>query len=502
MTEPMGMRVQVFMNTNPIHPSGVKTLCVAEMLERFSYYTLSGLAVLMLTGSPESGGFGWNSTQAISFFGFYLSLVWFAPVVGGWLADSWLGTRRAVIVGGVMLAIGQALLAVPAVAPYVTDWLGSQELQSQMIAAKVELGKLSLSGASREALGDALPLYQTISFSFYSGLAMIALGNGLFKLNVKVLLCYLYSPDHARRDEGFTLFYVAINIGAVAAALVSGTIGETFGWTLGFAIAAAAMIASVLLLIFAGKAVQDADALSSKSARNSDIAVSPARGSGTVIYISVFAAFATLFWTAFMQPAGLLSLYTFHQIDRSIGNFTIPATWLGSLTAFFVIVTGTTFSRLLISLRNRGWNLDTLSRFVFELTLSGIAFLLLTVVVTIFDRPSFLWLVAFYFLLTISELCISPAGNEMAARCATPATSGRIMALWMLCLAAGGLLSRLVGSAADVNRPMIALAFLGLGLMISAAILWLLRGVLERLVAEEQGNDQCKPPFKATVARK
>ena len=158
---------------------------------------------------------------------------------------------------------------------------------------------------------------------------MIALGNGLFKLNVKVLLCYLYSPDHARRDEGFTLFYVAINIGAVAAALVSGTIGETFGWTLGFAIAAAAMIASVLLLIFAGKAVQDADALSSKSARNSDIAVSPARGSGTVIYISVFAAFATLFWTAFMQPAGLLSLYTFHQIDRSIGNFTIPATWLG-----------------------------------------------------------------------------------------------------------------------------------------------------------------------------
>lgn len=482
------------------HPPGLKTLCMAEMLERFSYYTLSGLAVLMLTGLPEKGGFGWNSTQAISFFGFYLSLVWFAPVVGGWLADSWLGTRRAVIVGGAMLAIGQALLAVPAIAPYVTDWLGSQVLQSQLIAAKVELGKLSLTHANQEALGDAIPLYKAISFSFYGGLAMIALGNGLFKPNVTVLLGYLYGPDHGRRDEGFTLFYVAINIGAVAAALVSGTIAEAFGWTLGFAIAAAAMLSSVLLLIFAGKAIQDADAPFGKSARNIDIAASPALGSATVIYISVFAAFATLFWTAFMQPAGLLSLYTFNQIDRSIGNFTIPAPWLGSLTAFFVIVTGTTFSRSIISLRNRGWTLDTSSRFVFGLALSGIAFLLLAAVVTIFDRPSFLWLVAFYFLLTISELCISPAGNEMAARYATPATAGRIMALWMLCLAVGGLLSGLVGSAADVNRPMIALACLGIGLVISATILWLLRGLLERLVAREHGSHQRALRFKAPAA--
>lgn len=474
------------------HPPGVRLLCAAEALERFSYYTMSGLLALFLTGGPGTGGFGWAPESAIRFAGTYTAIVWFAPLLGGWIADRLLGARRAVVWGGVLLAAGQALMAAPVVMPILVEAATGQAVAHAIAEWHGPLGRLWLVPADRALLSAhatyAPMTYWLSTWPFYTGLAVLALGNGLFKPNVTVLLGRLYGPDHPRRDDGFTLFYIAINVGGILSALAAGTIGELFGWAFGFGVAALAMVAGTLLVIASRRYFSREIDRPSRT-----ISVAPSIGadrnrptSGRIAFIALMAAFATLFWAAYLQIYGLLALFTYTSVNRTIAGFTIPAPWFGSLPSVYVILVGTSVAAVFRRRQNAGRRIDTVGRFVLGLCFAAGAFALLAGGIgssRAGGGTGSAWLLAFYLLLTLGELCLSPAGNEMAARFAPPHLSGRLMAVWMLCLAFGSLLAGWVGSLGSPTMPVPVLAGLAAALAGSGGALALLRHRLRGMVA-------------------
>lgn len=475
-----------------LHPPGVRLLCAAEALERFSYYTMSGLLVLFLTGVPHTGGFGWNSASAIRFVGTYTAIVWFTPLLGGWIADRFLGAHRAVICGGVLLALGQALMATPVLAPILAEAMTGQPVVRSITDWGGPLGQLWLDATDRAALSAAGPYtlitYRLSTWPFYVGLAALALGNGLFKPNVTVLLGRLYGPDHPRRDDGFTLFYIAINVGGILSALAAGTIGEIFGWAFGFGVAALAMIVGTGLVISAGRFFSISNGRSQGDAAAPALETSERSISsrGRILFIALLAAFATLFWAAYLQIYGLLALFTYSSVDRTIAGITIPATWFASLASAYVILIGSTVAAVFRRRQSAGRRIDTVGRFVLGLGFAAGAFALLAGGISLTPAgagTSAVWLLLFYLLLTIGELCLSPAGNEMAARFAPRHMSGRLMALWMLCLAFGSLLAGSVGSLGSPTAPVPVLIWLVAALAASTGLLALLRHRLRALVA-------------------
>ena len=193
------------------HPKGLYLLFATEMWERFSFYGMRALLVLYAAAATHAvnPGLGWADAQALKLYGWYLGLVYGTAIFGGWIADNWLGQRKAVILGGLVMAAGQFLLAAP------LDTLGTS-------------GAFSLS-----ALGIAFPETPT---SFYLGLVLMCVGNGFFKPNISTMVGDLYPQGDARRDGAFVIFYMGINVGAFLAPLVCSTLGEdpAYGWRVGF----------------------------------------------------------------------------------------------------------------------------------------------------------------------------------------------------------------------------------------------------------------------------
>ena len=166
------------------HPKGLYLLFTTEMWERMSYYGMRALLVLYMVGATDKGGFGWSQAKALQIYGLYTGLVYATPVIGGFLADRYLGQRLSVTLGGILMMLGQFVLAMP---------------------------------GNSEAL-------------FYAGLGLLVVGNGFFKPNISTMVGGLYAPGDARRDGAFTIFYIGINVGAFLASAVCGTLGEKFGW--------------------------------------------------------------------------------------------------------------------------------------------------------------------------------------------------------------------------------------------------------------------------------
>ena len=181
------------------HPKGLYLLFTTEMWERMSYYGMRALLVLYMVGATDKGGFGWSQSKALQIFGIYTGLVYATPVIGGFLADRYLGQRLSVTLGGILMMLGQFVLAMP---------------------------------GNSEAL-------------FFGGLGLLVVGNGFFKPNISTMVGGLYAPGDARRDGAFTIFYIGINVGAFLASAVCGTLGEKFGWGWGFGSAGAVVAALV-----------------------------------------------------------------------------------------------------------------------------------------------------------------------------------------------------------------------------------------------------------------
>ncbi len=415
------------------HPKGLFLLFVTEMWERFSYYGMRALLVLYAAAATHAAnpGLGWADAQALKLYAWYTGFVYLTPLLGGWLADNFLGQRKSVIIGGLVMAAGQFTLASP------LDLLGTT-------------GAFSL-----DALGIAFPDTPT---SFYVGLLLLVIGNGFFKPNISTMVGDLYPQGDARRDGAFTIFYMGINTGAFLAPLVCSTLGEdpAYGWRVGFLAAGIGMLLSVVIqLAFAQRFIgnvgrEPAAQRSLRMAGGTKAPLTPMERDRLRVIFVIF-TFVVIFWATFEQAGGLMNLFAEKYTNRQVGAFTVPTGWFQSLNPLFIVLLGIPFSMLWSRLGARGKNPPTPVKMYLGLAQVALGFAFL--VVAVFEiqssgdmKSSMLWLVLAYLFHTTGELCISPVGLSMVTKLAPLRLASLMMGVWFLVNFVGNTLAGYIGA--------------------------------------------------------
>jgi POT family proton-dependent oligopeptide transporter len=375
------------------HPRGLSTLFFTEMWERFSYYGLRPLLVLFMSAAIMQGGYGFDRTTASSIVGIYGAFVYLMSLPGGWVADRLLGLRRAIFIGACLISAGH-----------------------------ISIGLSGLAGPGNGKI------------PFFLGLVLIVLGTGLLKPNISAIVGDLYPEGGARRDAGFSIFYMGINVGSLIGQMVTGYLGEQVDWHVGMGAAGVAMLLGLINYGLRHKATLGpigmeptrlADPVAqARQERNVKAAVfgllglvalvfvlaatgtitlSPPAiaknmtyllvGLAAVFFLSVFIfghlngdekkrvavimvlfAFAAIFWSAFEQAPTSLNLFARDFTDRQLGGFTIPATWFQSVNPLMIIIFAPIFAGLWVGLAKRGLDLSSPTKFALGLFLAGLGF--------------------------------------------------------------------------------------------------------------------------------
>jgi POT family proton-dependent oligopeptide transporter len=439
------------------HPRGLSTLFFTEMWERFGYYGMRSLLILFMTAPVAAGGLGLGVPKAAAIYGIYTSMVYMACLPGGWIADRFLGHQRAVLVGGVVMSVGYLMLAVPGAAP------------------------------------------------FYGGLFLVVLGTGLLKPNVSTIVGQLYGPADRRRDAGFSVFYMGINLGAFLAPLACGYVGERRDYRWGLALAGLGMVAGVVTFAAGRSRLGDAG---SRPAPKTEAEASRARrqlrtGAGVVtllaaagvaaqalgwiswtaeslvavaglllfgivavlfgwlflagdwtplerkrlLAILVLFLISCLFWSVFEQAGSTLNLFAKQNTDRQLLGFEIPASWLQSMNSFFIWSLAPVFAWLWIRLGSR--EPSSPAKFLWGMVLAGAGFLVLVppgITAEAGGQAGFGWLIATYLLHTMGELCLSPVGLSAVTKLAPARVCGMMMGVWFVSIAMGNYLGGRVAS--------------------------------------------------------
>jgi proton-dependent oligopeptide transporter, POT family len=388
------------------HPRGLATLYFTEMWERFSYYGMRALLMLYMVGSTQQPGLGFGERRAATIYGVYTMAVYLAGIPGGWIADRWLGHYRAVFVGGVIIAAGHFSMAVP-----------------------------------------GLPF-------FFLGLGLIVIGTGLLKPNVSTMVGSLYRRDDARRDAGFSLFYMGINVGAFSAPLICGWLGQQSNWHFGFAAAGVGMVLGLIQYSMGRKYLTPVeqtllsapDPQTGVSALQQDVAPPPAKKlTGTdwarIGAIAILTLFALLFWAGFEQAGSSLTLFADRATRLTVFGFEYPSSWFQSVEPLFVILFSPVFAWIWIKLATRGKEPSSPAKFTLGLFFLMLSFLLVVPAARAFEasggRVSPMWLVGLYFLQMVGELCLSPVGLSMVTKLAPAHLVGLMMGVWFFATAMG-----------------------------------------------------------------
>jgi len=450
------------------HPSGLSTLFFTEMWERFSYYGIRPLLILFMTAALASGGFAFTRESAAAIVGIYASSVYLASLPGGWIADRWLGLRRAIWWGGVLIALGHLSIALSAVFAHQ---------------------------------------------AFFLGLILIVMGTGLLKPNISAIVGDLYPEGGARRDSGFAIFYMGINLGAFVAPFLTGALGERVGWHWGFGVAGLGMLCG--LLTYRARANRTLGTIrlrpsvgeaQQRQVRNTTfaglalIAVVVALAMAGVIpinpvaiaqkmtvvigvmavayftYLFFFAGldrdettrtgvilvlfvFSAIFWSAYEQAPTSLNLFARDFTDRHIFGWEMPTLWLQSATPFFVIALSPVFAAVWLALAKRGIDLSSPTKFAFALFAAGLSYLIMVSATNhviagggVGARVSVLWLLVTYFLQVIGELALSPVGLSSVTKLAPPRFIGQMMGVWFMSIALGNLVAGLLGGQVDPEK--------------------------------------------------
>jgi proton-dependent oligopeptide transporter, POT family len=427
------------------HPRGLATLFSTEMFERFSYYGMRAILVLYLSTPTDAGGLGLPATTAIALYAIYNSTVYLAALPGGWLADRVFGGRRAVLYGGIIIMAGHILLALP---------------------------------------GAVLA---------YLGLATIAAGTGLLKPTISALVGGLYSADDPRRDAGFSIFYLGINLGAFIAPLITGWLGQEVSYHAAFLVAAVGMGLALLQYVLGGKWLGDvgltpAMPLTSEERaamwRKVGIWTALAAGAlavhavvaggielGTIIngmtivaialpvviltsliwrsnlaaedvakvraFVYLFVG-AAIFWMIYDQAGSVLMLFAENNTDRDLLGFVIPTGWFASLSAMFVIALAPVFAWFWVKLGSR--QPVTVVKFAMALVLIGSSFGLMAMASQAAASGALvspLWLVGVNLLQVFGELMLSPVGLSATSKLAPSGLTSQFLGLWFLATAVG-----------------------------------------------------------------
>jgi len=418
------------------------------MWERFSYYGMRALLVLSLIAATDATnpGFGWSKGEALRLYAWYTGLFYFTPVIGGWLADQYLGQRKAVMIGGLTMAVGQLTLAV-GIHP-----------------------------------GSANTLV------FVGGLAILIVGNGFFKANISTIVGELYSRSDARRDSAFTIFYMGINLGAFVAPFVCSTLGENsrYGWSYGYLCAGVGMICSVIIQFtlaqrYLGNAGRQPSARRSPANVDGTKArLTPEERDRLRVILTLF-VFVVAFWAALEQAGGLMNVFASESTDRKVAGFEVPAGWFQSLGPIFILVLAPIFSRVWITLGHRGANPPAPLKMAGGLLLTGIGFLFMVAAVvqrdaSVAHQAAMSWLVLAYLFHTMGELCISPVGLSLMTKLAPMRLAGLIMGVWFLIYFFANLLAGYVGAGAEKYGDLLVFGGIAATLGVFAVILWALSG--------------------------
>ena len=440
------------------HPRGLATLFFTELWERFSYYGMRGLLVLFMTAEAARGGFGFDAATAGAIYGLYTAGVYLLALPGGWIADKLIGQRRAVFIGGCIIALGHFSMAVP-----------------------------------------SMPF-------FFAGLVLIVIGTGLLKPNVSTIVGELYPEGGARRDAGFSIFYMGINIGAFLGPLVCGLLGEKVNWHYGFAAAGVGMVLGLIQyslgtrhLAGAGELKLSGNAAADTSSKRSasrvllvsvilgialiallvsgmiDITLEQAANATGVIILSVtilyfiwvmvagkldgaekkrvlvvaaLFLFSALFWSGFEQAGSSMNLFAERLTDREFFDWLMPASWLQSVNALFIIIFAPVFASLWIGLARRKKEPSSPAKFTLGLLLLGLGFVVLafgSMAAASGELVSVNWLVITYLLHTWGELCLSPVGLSMVTKLAPARMVGQMMGIWFMSISFGNLVAGQVG---------------------------------------------------------
>jgi POT family proton-dependent oligopeptide transporter len=441
------------------HPRLLRTLFFTEMWERFSFYGMRALLVLYLVNAMA-----YSDTDALHIYGIYTGLVYLTPLIGGYIADKYTNSINAILIGGVLMMVGHAFLAFE-------------------------------------------PL-------FFIGLGFLIAGNGFFKPNISSMLGNLYlSKPEKLRDEGFSYFYIGINIGAFLAPLVIGFIGEFYSWHLGFLMAALGMLIGLIifclkinqieilknqinftkiktflflnitlifffiyspiwlvillcLLVILFFVKQTSFLLSRKDLKK-------------IYYIFTLGLFSIIFWVGFEQAGGSLTLFTDSKVDKSFMNFTIPTTFFLAINPLIIICLGAVVAKIWFYVDSH-FKTDTPEKMSFGLMFMSVGFLILALIQNM-ENIHFAWIILIYFFHTVGELCLSPTSLSMVTKVAPKKNQSLMIGLWFLTFAIAsyfaGLLPSLVQSLnLNLFKLISILTFLG------AITLVILRPYLRKLL--------------------
>jgi proton-dependent oligopeptide transporter, POT family len=440
------------------HPKGLGPLFFTELWERFSYYGMRSILILYMTSTAAQGGLGFDVKQASSIYGWYTMAVYLTALPGGLVADYLTGARVAVFLGGIIIACGHFSM-----------------------------------------------VFHSMT-TFYLGMALIAIGTGLLKPNISVMVGNLYGENDPRRDSGFSIFYMGINVGALLAPLAVGYLakGESFkrflssmgqdpttSWHWGFAAAGVGMVLGLIVYILNRRRLSR---IGSKVPRATKLVgvneLAPAltredwKRLGAIFILFVF---TILFWAAYEQKGASLNLFADKLVRTEILGWGFPAPYLQSLTPLFVILLTPLFSSLWIRLRDQQPSSPV--KFTLGLLLIGTAYLLMipAAMLTAQGRVSFLWLVGLYFLEVCGEMCLSPVGLSTVTKLSPARFVGIMMGLWFLATSFGNKLAGYLSGFFVANDPWRLTKLYGgiaFGLLLAAVILALMTGMIKKLMGK------------------
>jgi POT family proton-dependent oligopeptide transporter len=373
------------------HPRGLSTLFFTEMWERFSYYGMRAFLILYMVHA-----LGFDDKHAGRIYGNYTAGVWAAAILGGIVADWWLGQYRSVLIGGGIIALGHFTLA-----------------------------------------------FHPLPF-FYVGLSLIVIGTGLLKPNVSGIVGALYDPADTRRDAGFSIFYMGINLGAFIGPLIAGWLAQKVDWHLGFACAGVGMSLGLVQYVLGRRRLQPAIERLARRPRPAAVAA-PASSEGflgftvaewkRIAAMAVFFVLAAIFWGAYEQAGSSLNLFGDRYTTLRILGFEFPSSWYVSVQAIFVIILAPAFAWLWIRLGN--YEPTTPAKFAFGLFFVGLSFVFLLIPAGAIQgtpglRVSPFWLIGCYFIQELGELSISPVGLSVFTKLAPVRIVGMMLGLWFL----------------------------------------------------------------------
>jgi POT family proton-dependent oligopeptide transporter len=449
-------------------PAGLATLFFTEMWERLSFYGMRALLILFLVDQVAHGGFGLDDRTASAIYGMYVGGTFLACLPGGWIGDRVLGSQRAVLIGGIVITLGHLLLG-----------------------------------------------FAPSSQVFFLGLLVIVIGTGLLKPSAAALVAQLYPEGGARRDAGFTIYYVSVNVGATLGPLIAGLLAARYGWPAGFMTAAVGMSAGVLQFVWGRRLLGDAGRAPSSSGSDAALKGQPTRtalrwmclgaaliallvfliwsgrlhvapvalqavttqvilgiailyfaylmfGAGLtrverlrVLALAVLFLASALFWAGYEQTGSSLNLFAERYTDRHWAGLTVPASWFQSLNPVFIVIFGPLFSALWIWLARRHREPSTPLKFIFSLLGMGLGFVVMAAAARLVAGGHMVgmgWLSVTYLLHTWAELALSPVGLSVTTKLVPQRFLSQSLGIFFVSLSLGNLLAGRIAGGFDANN--------------------------------------------------